>query len=123
MRPHEDRRSALDVANAPGLKQSCGLRIEEVEEQGNEIGGKRFSKPVRVLQELGYTAEISSVMQAYALLSDWPPSTRDAAHAIALDTCKTALAAAGSSEAARRMFVAFARERPARARVAAVVAR
>ncbi|MER9331175.1 DUF982 domain-containing protein [Mesorhizobium sp. M0488] len=77
---------------------------------GNEIERKRFSKPVRVLLGLGYPAEISTVMQAYALLSDWPPSRRDAAHAIALDTCKTAFAAAGSSEAARRMFVAFARK-------------
>jgi hypothetical protein len=36
--------------------------------------------------------EIGTVMEAYALLDDWPPSQRNPAHTTALNACKAALA-------------------------------
>lgn len=39
-----------------------------------------FERPVVILVGLGHPAAISSVMEAYMFLVDWPPSKRDPAH-------------------------------------------
>ena len=47
-------------------------------------------------------------MEAYAILNEWPPSSRSTAHAMALKACKAALAGEIEAETARGMFFAFA---------------
>ncbi|MFK0693088.1 DUF982 domain-containing protein, partial [Mesorhizobium sp. IMUNJ 23033] len=42
-------------------------------------------------------------------LEEWPPSKRNAAHGIALNACRAALAGKVDAETARSTFVAFAR--------------
>jgi Protein of unknown function (DUF982) len=69
-----------------------------------------FSRPVTVLVGLGMPVDVGTVMEAYALLNDWPPSQRNATHAIALNACKAALMDLVDAETARATFVAFARK-------------
>ena len=68
-----------------------------------------FQHPVRVLVGLGFPVDIDSVNEAFALLDGWPPSKRNAAHGIALNACRAALAGEVDAETARSTFVAFAR--------------
>ena len=68
-----------------------------------------FEEPVSVLVGLGLPSRVENVMEACALLDDWPPSKRDSAHAIALKACRAALAGDIDAETARATFVAFAR--------------
>ncbi len=67
-----------------------------------------FQHPVTILVGLGFPAEIRSVREAYAWLHEWPPSKRNAKHAVALNACKAALAGEIDVETARATFVAFA---------------
>ena len=69
----------------------------------------RFDEPVLILVGLSYPREIAQVGEAYALLSEWPQSKRDAAHAIALKACKSALAEEIDATTARAAFATFAR--------------
>lgn len=68
-----------------------------------------FEHPVTILVGLGIPANIHSVREAYAMLDEWPPSKRNAAHTIALNACRAALAGEIDAETARGAFVAFAR--------------
>ena len=68
-----------------------------------------FQRPVTVLMGLGFPTEIQSVKEAHALLNEWPPSRRDAAHAVAFNACRAAFAGEVDAETVRGMFVAFAR--------------
>jgi hypothetical protein len=68
----------------------------------------RFEKPVTILVGLGMPMRIESVTAAYAFLLDWPPSSRTAAHAVALKACRAALAGEIDAETARATFVTFA---------------
>lgn len=68
-----------------------------------------FQHPVRVLVGLGFPTDIQSVREAFVLLDEWPPSKRNAAHGIALNACRAALAGEVDAETARSTFVAFAR--------------
>ena len=52
---------------------------------------------------------VDNVMKAYTLLNEWPPSKRNAAHAIALNACRAALVGEIDTETARATFIAFAR--------------
>jgi Protein of unknown function (DUF982) len=70
---------------------------------------RSFSQPVTVLVGLGMPVEIGTVMEAHRLLDDWPPSQRNATHAVALNACKAALLDLVDAETARATFVAFAR--------------
>ena len=70
---------------------------------------KSFDRPVTVLVGLGMPVEIGTVMEAYALLDDSPPSQRNPAHATALNACKAALMDLIEPETARATFEAFAR--------------
>lgn len=67
-----------------------------------------FAKPVTILVGLGFPAEVHSVMDAYRHLAEWPTSSRDTAHAIALKACQAALRGEIEAETARGLFAAFA---------------
>ncbi|MDX8442956.1 DUF982 domain-containing protein [Mesorhizobium australafricanum] len=56
------------------------------------INHDRFEEPVTILVGMGLPMRLETVMQAYALLQDWPAASRSSAHAIALDTCKAGIA-------------------------------
>src|SRR6187551_1129200 len=78
-------------------------------EGGRAMMTKSFDRPVTVLVGLGMPVEIGTVMEAYALLDDSPPSQRNPAHATALNACKAALMDLIEPETARATFEAFAR--------------
>ena len=67
-----------------------------------------FKEPVSILVGLGFPAEVRSVTEAYRHLAEWPVSSRDAAHAIALNACAAALRGEIEAETARGLFAAFA---------------
>uniref|UniRef100_UPI000568128E DUF982 domain-containing protein n=1 Tax=Neorhizobium vignae TaxID=690585 RepID=UPI000568128E len=67
-----------------------------------------FRKPVFILVGLGFPTEISTVMDAYRHLVEWPTSFRDTAHSIALKACLAALRGEIEAETARGLFAAFA---------------
>jgi len=67
-----------------------------------------FHRPVVVLTGLGQATAVSSVMEAYMFLADWPVSKRDAAHKFALQACLAALKGDVEVETARGLFVALA---------------
>jgi hypothetical protein len=69
----------------------------------------RFEEPVTILVGLGFPARIESAMEAYALLADWPPASRNGAHTVALNACRAAINGEIDAETARATFVAFAR--------------
>ncbi len=67
-----------------------------------------FRQPVSILVGLGFPAELRSVTDAYRHLAEWPSSSRDTAHAMALKACAAALSGEIEAETARGLFVAFA---------------
>jgi hypothetical protein len=69
-----------------------------------------FRKPVSILVGLGFPTEISTVMDAYRHLVEWPTSFRDTAHSIALKACLAALRGEIEAETARGLFAAFAKK-------------
>lgn len=69
----------------------------------------RFEEPVTVLVGMGLPVRIETVMEAFALLQDWPDTSRNSARAIALNACKAGIAGEIDAETVRAAFVAFAR--------------
>jgi hypothetical protein len=69
----------------------------------------RFEEPVTVLVGMGLPVRIETVMEAYALLQDWPAVSRNSAHSVALNACKAGIAGEIDPETVRSTFVAFAR--------------
>jgi hypothetical protein len=69
-----------------------------------------FDRPVTVLVGLGMPVDVGTVMEAYTLLNDWPPSQRNPTHAIALNACRAAMIDLVDAQTARATFVAFARK-------------
>jgi hypothetical protein len=67
-----------------------------------------FERPVVILVGLGHPAAISSVMEAYMFLVDWPPSKRDPAHKIAINACLAAMRGEVEAETVRGVFAALA---------------
>jgi hypothetical protein len=67
-----------------------------------------FKKPVSILVGLGFPTEVRSVMDAYRHLVEWPTSSRDTAHSIALKACSAALRGEVDAETARGLFAAYA---------------
>ena len=51
---------------------------------------RQFEEPVTLLIGMGFPARIESVVEAYALLQDWPACSRNGAHSVALNACKPA---------------------------------
>ena len=72
-----------------------------------------FNTPVTIIVGLGFPTEVRTVAEAYALLSEWPLSKKDPAHAMALKACKAALCGDVEAETARGLLVAFARKHDA----------
>ena len=69
----------------------------------------RFEEPVTILVGMGFPVTIENVMEAYALLHDWPAASRNGAHTVALNACRAAIAGEVEPETARATLVAFAR--------------
>ena len=69
-----------------------------------------FDRPITVLVGLGMPVDIGTVMEAYDLLDNWPPSLRNPTHAVAVNACKAALMGLVDAETARATFVTFARK-------------
>lgn len=69
----------------------------------------RFERPVTVLVGMGLPVRIDTVMEAFALLQDWPDTSLNSARAIALNACKAGIAGEIDAETARAAFEAFAR--------------
>ncbi|QFY61146.1 DUF982 domain-containing protein [Rhizobium grahamii] len=67
-----------------------------------------FREPVSVLVGLGLPVQVKSVMDAYRYLVEWPVSTRDASHSMAINACRAALLGEVEAETVRGLFTAFA---------------
>ncbi|MDG4884194.1 DUF982 domain-containing protein [Mesorhizobium sp. WSM4884] len=68
-----------------------------------------FEEPVTILVGMGLPARLETVMEAHALLQDWPSANRSSAHEIALNACKAGIAGEIDAETVRATLVAFAR--------------
>lgn len=71
----------------------------------------QFERPVVILTQFGVPAAVSSAMEAYMFLTDWPPSQRDAAHSLALKGCLAAVRGEIEPETARGIFASWAERR------------
>ncbi|RXT20744.1 MULTISPECIES: DUF982 domain-containing protein [unclassified Bosea (in: a-proteobacteria)] len=80
-------------------RNSGGLRSKDSE---------HFERPVIILVGLGHPAAISSVMEAYMFLVDWPPSKRDPAHEFAIKACLAAMRGEVEAETVRGIFATLA---------------
>ena len=70
---------------------------------------RQFEEPVTLLIGMGFPARIESVVEAYALLQDWPAASRNHTHAVALNACRAGIAGEVDPETVRAALVAFAR--------------
>lgn len=70
-----------------------------------------FERPVVILSRFGVPTAVSSAMEAYMFLTDWPVSQRDAAHALALKGCLAAVRGDIETETARGIFASWAERR------------
>lgn len=68
-----------------------------------------FEEPVTILVGMGLPVRIETVMEAYALLQDWPVANRNCAHTVALNACRAGIAGEIDPETVRATLVAFAR--------------
>ena len=69
---------------------------------------EHFERPVVILVGLGHPAAISTVMEAYMFLVDWPPSKRDPAHGFATKACLAAMRGEVEAETVRGIFQTLA---------------
>jgi hypothetical protein len=67
-----------------------------------------FEDPIYVIVGLGSVKPISTVMDAYVFLNEWPMGLGKPERAIALKACKAALSGLVDAEMARSTFEAFA---------------
>lgn len=67
-----------------------------------------FERPVVILTGLGIPTAVSTAMEAYMFLSDWPRSSRDAVHALACKACLAAVRGDIEPETARGLFASWA---------------
>lgn len=67
-----------------------------------------FERPIIVLTAFGFLTAISSAMEAYVFLADWPMRRRDPAHNFAMKACLAAVRGEIEAETARGVFAAFA---------------
>lgn len=67
-----------------------------------------FERPVVILTGVGIPTAVSTAMEAYMFLSDWPRSSRDAVHALACKACLAAVRGDIESETARGLFASWA---------------
>ncbi|KUL94335.1 hypothetical protein DK26_15105 [Bosea sp. WAO] len=71
----------------------------------------QFERPVVILTRFGVPTAVSSAMEAYMFLSDWPASKRDAVHSLALKGCLAAVRGDIETETARGLFASWAERR------------
>jgi len=69
----------------------------------------RFEEPLTILVGMGLPVTIENVMEAYALLQDWPASSRNGTHTVVLNACRAAIAGEVDPKTVRATLVAFAR--------------
>lgn len=67
-----------------------------------------FARPVVILTGLGFPTAVSSAMEAYMFLADWPQARRDAAHAFTARACLGAMRGDIEVETARGLFASWA---------------
>ena len=68
----------------------------------------QFHRPVIILTGLGHPTAVSSTMEAYMFLADWPVSKRDACHTVAMKACLAALHGDIEPETARGFVASWA---------------
>ncbi|UZF93256.1 DUF982 domain-containing protein [Bosea sp. NBC_00550] len=67
-----------------------------------------FERPVVILTGLGIPTAVSSAMEAYMFLADWPKSQRDPGHAFAVKACLAAVRGEIEPETAKGLFASWA---------------
>ncbi len=67
-----------------------------------------FERPVLILTGLGIPTAVSTAMEAYMFLLDWPRNSRDAVHALAGKACLAAMRGDIETETARSLFASGA---------------
>ncbi|CAM5208511.1 hypothetical protein BTHI11S_01255 [Bosea thiooxidans] len=67
-----------------------------------------FERPVVILAGAGIPTAISSAMEAYMFLADWPKSRRDTAFSFAAKACLAAVGGEIEPETARGLFASWA---------------
>ena len=67
-----------------------------------------FKRPIVVLTAFGLPTVISSAMEAYLFLADWPAGRRDPAHSFAMKACRAGVRGDIEAETARGVFAAIA---------------
>ncbi|MDX3807927.1 DUF982 domain-containing protein [Bosea thiooxidans] len=82
-----------------------------------------FKRPIIVLTAFGLPTVISSAMEAYVFLADWPTRQRDPAHSFAMKACHAAVRGDIEAETARGVFAAFAEKQDILAPDIALVSR
>lgn len=68
----------------------------------------QFERPVVILTGLGHPTAVSSAMEAYMFLADWPTGRRDACHRLAMKACLAALRGEIEPDTARGLFASWA---------------
>ena|SRR6478609_7468154 len=71
----------------------------------------QFERPVVILTRFGVPTAVSSAMEAYMFLVDWPASQRDAVYSLALKGCLAAIRGDIETETARGLFTSWAERR------------
>lgn len=72
------------------------------------MSSDHFERPVVILTGLGHPTAVSSVMEAYMFLADWPVRKREPAHGLAMKSCLAALRGEIEAETVRGIFVTLA---------------
>ncbi|KRE04330.1 hypothetical protein ASE61_25680 [Bosea sp. Root670] len=67
-----------------------------------------FERPVVILTGLGIPTAVSTAMEAYMFLTDWPKSERDAVHSLACKSCLAAMRGDIEADTARGLFASWA---------------
>ncbi len=67
-----------------------------------------FERPVVILTGLGIPTAVSSAMEAYMFLADWPQSRRDTTHAFTSKACLAPVRGEIEPETAKGLFASWA---------------
>lgn len=68
---------------------------------------EQFDRPVVILTGLGHPTAISSSMEAFMFLAEWPVSKRDACHRFTMETCLASVRTDVDAGLARALFVSW----------------
>lgn len=75
------------------------------------LPSNQFAGPVVILTRFGVPTAVSSAMEAYMFLTDWPVAQRDPTHSLALKGCLAAVRGDIEIETARGLFASWAERR------------